>query len=75
MISAGIWMIGCLLFLVVVVAVIGGIIWLVTTQTRGTTTPTALPSQTSTLDVLKMRYAKGEITKEQFEEMRRDLGV
>ncbi len=75
MISAGIWMIGCLLFLVVVVAVIGGIIWLVTTQARGTAAPTALPPQTSTLDVLKMRYAKGEITKEQFEEMRRDLGV
>ena len=31
-------------------------------------------SQTA-LDILKMRYAKGEITKEQFDEMRRDLGV
>ncbi len=25
------------------------------------------------LDILKMRYARGEITREQFEEMKRDL--
>ncbi|HZQ09681.1 MAG TPA: SHOCT domain-containing protein [Anaerolineae bacterium] len=30
------------------------------------------PSQTP-LDILKMRYAKGEITKEQFDEMKREL--
>ena len=28
----------------------------------------------SPLDILKVRYAKGEITREQYEEMRRDLG-
>ncbi len=32
------------------------------------------PTQNETpLDVLKKRYANGEITKEQFEEMKRDL--
>ena len=32
-------------------------------------------SSQTPLDILKARYAKGEITKEQFEEMKRDLGA
>jgi putative membrane protein len=35
--------------------------------------PTNLPPGESPMDILKKRYARGEITKEQFDEMRRDL--
>ncbi len=36
---------------------------------------TDLPRNESLLDILKRRYAQGEITREQFEEMKRVLGV
>jgi putative membrane protein len=75
----GFMMFGSLIFLIVLVLVIGAAIWLVMSLTRGTQVfsgaPGPRPVGETTLDVLKMRYAKGEITKEQFEEMRRDLGV
>ncbi|HEX9076368.1 MAG TPA: SHOCT domain-containing protein [Anaerolineae bacterium] len=66
---------GCLFFLLIAVVLIGGGAWLVATLTRDSQARPAGPGQTSTLDVLKMRYAKGEISKEQFEGLRRDLGV
>ncbi len=68
------------------VLVIGGAVWLVMTLVRGsqsqassTANPPALTAgpvklEQSPLDILKTRYAKGEITKEQFDEIRRDLG-
>ena len=52
---------------------IGGIVWLVQSLVRGTRAGT--PPDESPLEILKRRYAKGEITKEQFEQMKRDLGL
>jgi putative membrane protein len=59
--------------------VIGLIVWLVSSLaagrmtsrlSSGTTTPAEAP-----LDILKKRYARGEITKPEYDEMRRDLGA
>ncbi len=69
-------MFGGLIMLLFWVLVIGAAIWLIATVARGgqaTFTPHA-PVQTP-LEVLKVRYAKGEITKEQFDQMRQDLGA
>ena len=63
----GIWMI---LFWVLI---IGGVVWLVQSLARGT--GSSAPQSESFLETLKRRYAKGEITKEQFEQMKHDLGV
>ncbi len=78
---------GALVMIAFWVLVIGGAVWLVMTLVRGnqssipanqaqalTPAPTTVSNSTP-LDILKTRYAKGEITKEQFEEMRRDLGL
>jgi len=64
--------IGMLLFWVLL---IGGIVWLVQSLSRGTRTSTPSDPDGSPLEILKRRYAKGEITKEQFEQMKRDLGL
>jgi len=56
--------------------IIGVIIWVVITFTnnsRRRDQNNNFPHQESALDILKKRYAKGEITKEEFEQMKRDL--
>jgi putative membrane protein len=66
---------GGLLMLVFWALVIGGVVWLIVTLARGGTSASTMPAAGQTpLDILKVRYAKGEITKEQFEEMKRALG-
>ncbi len=70
---------GGLMMLAFWVLVIVGVIWLVATLARGSSTSAprtntvASATGPTTLDILKTRYAKGEITKEQYEEMKRDL--
>ena len=69
----GLW--GGVLMMLFWVLIIGGIVLLVAWLARqGGPTPLAGPGQESTaLEILKRRYARGDITKEQFEQMRHDL--
>lgn len=57
-----------------VVVCIAGVVWALQSSTRGRS-PTATPDEAAVApeDMLRRRYAGGEITKEQFEEMRRTL--
>lgn len=71
---------GGLMMLVIWVLVIAGAVWLVVTLARGGHAANAAQSNIGTpvlgqtpLDVLKTRYAKGEITKEEFDQIKRDL--
>jgi putative membrane protein len=58
------------------VVLIAGIVmllrWLVTTRHPGRATDVTHHADTA-LDILKKRYARGEITKQEFEAMRQDL--
>lgn len=65
---------GFLFMLVVPVLVIGGLVWLVLALVRVSQGASLIPSvREAPLDTLKARYAKGEISKEQFEQMKHDL--
>ena len=72
---------GGLVSIVFLVLVIDGAVWLVVALARGASTGTQPPlsgtliTGQTPLDIVKARYAKGEITKEQFDEMKRDLGA
>ena len=75
--------IGAIISLVFWALIIGGIVLLIVWLARASTVAqhagrTALGASTtgeSPLDILKARYAKGEITKEQFDAIKRDVGA
>ena len=68
----GFHLVGTILSVLFWALVIGGGVWLVTKSARASTLANASPTQTP-LDILKVRYAKSEITKEQFEQMKQDI--
>jgi putative membrane protein len=65
----GLWM---LIFWVVI---IGGIVELAQLFARSLNRSSIPPQGKSAIDILKKRYSRGEITKEQFEGMKHDLGL
>jgi putative membrane protein len=73
----GSWSIGMMLMMflfwaAVIVAIVFLIRWLVTAGNRGQQTVAGHGAE-SALDILKKRYARGEIGKAEFQDMRREL--
>ncbi|NOX36763.1 MAG: SHOCT domain-containing protein [Calditrichaeota bacterium] len=60
---------GWLFWLVIIGIIIWGISMM--SRSRGTTEPPA--KKETPLEILKKRYARGEITREEYEQMKRDL--
>jgi putative membrane protein len=67
--SGGIFML--LFWILIIVALVALIRWLIGGQRTGSGSAPG-PSE-SALDILKKRYARGEISKEQFESMKRHI--
>lgn len=66
----GMWF-GWIFWIVLIALIIWAVVRMSGSRPGGTTS-SGLERETP-LDILKRRYANGEITKEQYEEMRRDL--
>jgi len=58
------------IFWVIIIALI---IWLLINQSSRNRQNYPPPQQESALDILKKRYARGEINKDEFEEKKKDL--
>lgn len=50
--------------------IIAMVVWMVTARYRG---GSGAPSRNSALEILKERYAKGELSREEFESMRKEI--
>lgn len=67
---SGMWLISGLFWIAIIAGVVLLVKWLSERNDQGRTSNTASESP---LDIKKKRYAKGEIDKEAFEQMKRDL--
>ena len=72
------WIVPLIFLAVIVVGIVLCVIWFVQRQSRVATDAPASSttgSSPSVLEIVKARYAKGEITKEQFDSLKHDLGI
>jgi len=63
-------------FVLVVIGIVLAVIWIVRQNAGSSMNKSSYSAHTSyndALDILKRRYASGEITKDQFEEMKKDI--
>jgi putative membrane protein len=61
------------LFWILVVAGVVLLAWFVASLGRRAQPPPSPPGPETALEVLRKRYARGEVTREQYQEMKRDL--
>jgi putative membrane protein len=56
-----------------VIILVGVVIWAVMRRTEGSSGGSGTRAPDTPLDILKRRYAQGEISRDEFENMKKDL--
>jgi len=70
----GLWMIGGLLFLIALIVLVVWVVNALMRSDRAPRAPSGDPSRPTPTDILRERFARGEITEEQFEQAKKVLG-
>ncbi len=71
---SGWWIVGPIMMVLFWGAVIALVVWGITQATRGGRSDGGRGDGRRALDIAEERYARGEISREEFEQIRRDLG-
>lgn len=66
-------LIGMIIWIVILVLIVAGAVWLVRTMTEPGQPPTTT-RRSPGLDALEERYARGEINRDEYLEKKRDMG-
>jgi putative membrane protein len=64
---------GMIIWVIILIAIVVGVVWLVRPQTSSGTHYLP-PRQSSGLDVLEERYARGEINRDEYLQKKKDIG-
>ena len=69
--GGGFWMLGGLLLMIGVIIVV---VWAVMTISRGGRMPTGDPTRPTPNEIIRERFARGEISEQEFEQAKKVLG-
>jgi putative membrane protein len=70
----GFGLIGMILNLAIIIGIVWLVIWAVRRFTSGTAAGYPAAGAQSPREILQLRYARGEITRDQYQQMLKDLG-
>ena len=69
--GGGFWMLGGLLLMIGVIVVL---VWAVMTVTRSGRPPTGDPARPTSNEIIRERFARGEISEQEYEQAKKVLG-
>jgi putative membrane protein len=71
--ECGGWHVGAIIMLVLLLVIIGLVVWGVMTLVKHSASASKSTGEQDALDIAKRRYARGDISKEQFDQIKKDL--